>query len=315
MVTQRLDLSWWREGWARSRSQAQALISAGRVTMDGHVVRRAAVAVPPAAVVEAMADPYVSRGAHKLAGALDDLDLVVPARALDAGSSTGGFTQVLLERGCRQVVAVDVGTGQLVEPLRSDARVRLFEQTNARAALGTGPAAVVLGWPTLLHLAHPAARPGRCHRADGSVVLFALAFEVDGRGLGRGGWGRRCAGCLPGGGRRGGRGAGRATAPARGRRSGNRVLRLLSRTVLSAFVGLRRAHAAVASSGSWPTAAVRNGQTRSARWRAHPHRSPAVSAANRLVEGLARLHLSSPPSIAGDDPLLADVVAPLIRRS
>ena len=131
-MTRRLDLELVTRGLARSRSQAQALISAGQVKVDGEVVRRAAVAVSPAALVEARSDPYVSRGAHKLAGALDDLGLAVPARALDAGSSTGGFTQVLLERGCRQVVAVDVGTGQLAEPLRTDPRVLLFEQTNLR---------------------------------------------------------------------------------------------------------------------------------------------------------------------------------------
>jgi 23S rRNA (cytidine1920-2'-O)/16S rRNA (cytidine1409-2'-O)-methyltransferase len=128
----RLDLELLARGLARSRSQAQALISAGQVRVDGTVVRRAATTVPPAAVLEARPDPYVSRGAHKLIGALDDLDLAVPARALDAGASTGGFTQVLLERGCRRVVAVDVGTGQLAEPLRSDPRVRLWERTNLR---------------------------------------------------------------------------------------------------------------------------------------------------------------------------------------
>src|SRR5918998_6627686 len=113
----RLDLELVARGLARSRTQAHALIDAGRVTVDGTVVRRAATAVSPAAVVAAQTDPYVSRGAHKLIGALDDLGLVVPGRALDAGSSTGGFTQVLLERGCREVIAVDVGTDQLAERL------------------------------------------------------------------------------------------------------------------------------------------------------------------------------------------------------
>jgi 23S rRNA (cytidine1920-2'-O)/16S rRNA (cytidine1409-2'-O)-methyltransferase len=131
-VSRRLDLELVARGLARSRSQAQALIRAGRVRVDGTVVRRTAAVVPATAVVEADSDHYVSRGAHKLVGALDDLDLAVPARALDAGSSTGGFTQVLLERGATQVVAIDVGTGQLVEPLRSDPRVRLLEQTNLR---------------------------------------------------------------------------------------------------------------------------------------------------------------------------------------
>jgi 23S rRNA (cytidine1920-2'-O)/16S rRNA (cytidine1409-2'-O)-methyltransferase len=100
--------------------------------VDGVVARRAATRVNPAAVLEASADHYVSRAAHKLAGALDDLGLAVPGRALDAGASTGGFTQVLLERGCRQVIAVDVGTDQLAERLRDDPRVRSLPQTNLR---------------------------------------------------------------------------------------------------------------------------------------------------------------------------------------
>jgi 23S rRNA (cytidine1920-2'-O)/16S rRNA (cytidine1409-2'-O)-methyltransferase len=128
----RLDVELVARGLARSRTQAQAQISAGQVRLDGTVVRRAATMVSADAVLEAHADPYVSRGAHKLVGALDDLGLTVPARVLDAGSSTGGFTQVLLEHGAHQVFAVDVGTGQLAEPLRSDPRVRLFEQTNLR---------------------------------------------------------------------------------------------------------------------------------------------------------------------------------------
>ncbi len=96
------------------------------------MVRRAAARVQAAPVLEAATDHYVSRGAHKLAGALDDLSLAVPDRALDAGASTGGFTQVLLERGCRQVFAVDVGTDQLAAQLRDDPRVRSWPQTNLR---------------------------------------------------------------------------------------------------------------------------------------------------------------------------------------
>jgi 23S rRNA (cytidine1920-2'-O)/16S rRNA (cytidine1409-2'-O)-methyltransferase len=157
----RLDLELVARGLARSRTQAHALIDAGRVTVDGTVVRRAATAVSPAAVVAAQTDPYVSRGAHKLIGALDDLGLAVPARALDAGSSTGGFTQVLLERGCAEVVAVDVGRGQLVEPLRSDPRVRLLEQTNLRDL-------------TLAHVEH---RPVALVVADVSFISLTLLLR------------------------------------------------------------------------------------------------------------------------------------------
>ena len=188
----RLDLELVARGLARSRSQAQALISAGQVTVDGEVVRRAAAAVPPAAVVEARTDPYVSRGAHKLAGALDDLDLAVPARALDAGSSTGGFTQVLLERGCRQVVAVDVGTGQLAEPLRSDPRVRLFEQTNLReltlAHVDQQPVGLVVADVSFISLTLLLRPLTAVTAPDGALLLLVKPqFEVGRERLGPGG--------------------------------------------------------------------------------------------------------------------------------
>ncbi|MDN5725512.1 MAG: TlyA family RNA methyltransferase, partial [Propionibacteriales bacterium] len=76
--------------------------------------------------------PYVSRAAHKLIGALDDLDVPVSGRALDAGASTGGFTQVLLERGCRHVYCVDVGHGQLHPRVASDPRVTSWERLHLR---------------------------------------------------------------------------------------------------------------------------------------------------------------------------------------
>ena len=188
----RLDLELVARGLARSRSQAQALISAGQVRVDGLVVRRAATVVPPAAVVEATTDRYVSRGAHKLAGALDDLDLAVPARALDAGSSTGGFTQVLLERGARQVVAVDVGTGQLVEPLRSDPRVRLFEQTNLRdltlAHVEDEPVDLVVADVSFISLTL-LLRPLTAVTAPAGALLLLVKpqFEVGRERLGQGG--------------------------------------------------------------------------------------------------------------------------------
>jgi 23S rRNA (cytidine1920-2'-O)/16S rRNA (cytidine1409-2'-O)-methyltransferase len=188
----RLDLELVARGLARSRSQARALISAGQVKVDGEVVRRAAVAVPPAAIVEARTDPYVSRGAHKLAGALDDLDLPVPSRALDAGSSTGGFTQVLLERGCRQVVAVDVGTGQLAEPLRADSRVRLFEQTNLRDLTLTHvdhqPVGLVVADVSFISLTLLLRPLTAVAAADGALLLLVKPqFEVGRERLGAGG--------------------------------------------------------------------------------------------------------------------------------
>ena len=132
MSRQRLDREVVDRGLARSRSQAQAMISAGAVRVDGRTELKAAQLVEPGAEIEAVADRYVSRAAHKLLGALDDLGLAVAGRALDAGASTGGFTQVLLERGCTEVVAVDVGTDQLDPSLRYDPRVLVREQTNLR---------------------------------------------------------------------------------------------------------------------------------------------------------------------------------------
>jgi 23S rRNA (cytidine1920-2'-O)/16S rRNA (cytidine1409-2'-O)-methyltransferase len=96
------------------------------------VATRPAERVGTTEPIEVVTDPYVSRAAHKLSGALDDLDLQVTGRALDAGASTGGFTQVLLERGATEVIAVDVGTGQLADALRDDPRIRVWEQTNVR---------------------------------------------------------------------------------------------------------------------------------------------------------------------------------------
>ena len=179
-------------GLARSRAQAQALISAGQVQVDGAVVRRAATLVPAKAVVEAHTDRYVSRGAHKLAGALNDLGLAVPTRVLDAGSSTGGFTQVLLEHGARQVIAVDVGTGQLAEPLRSDPRVRLFEQTNLRdltlAHLDEQPVDLVVADVSFISLTLLLA-PLTAVTAPGGALLLLVKpqFEVGRARLGAGG--------------------------------------------------------------------------------------------------------------------------------
>jgi 23S rRNA (cytidine1920-2'-O)/16S rRNA (cytidine1409-2'-O)-methyltransferase len=131
-VTERLDRELVRRGLARSRSHAQALINAGQILVDGSVVERPGEQVAASAAIHGPDDRYVSRAAHKLIGALDDLQLSVTGRALDAGASTGGFTQVLLARGCQEVFAVDVGSDQLAPALRADPRVRLRERTNLR---------------------------------------------------------------------------------------------------------------------------------------------------------------------------------------
>ena len=132
----RVDAELVRRGLARSRQHAAELIDAGRVAIDGIPAVKPATAVAldaRLAVTESDERSWVSRGAHKLIGALDAFDIdVADRRCLDAGASTGGFTQVLLDRGARDVVAVDVGYGQLAWPLRSDHRVKVMERTNVR---------------------------------------------------------------------------------------------------------------------------------------------------------------------------------------
>ncbi len=123
---------------ARSRDHARELIEAGQVLVRGTSATKAATQVDdaePLVVTAAEAgSPYVSRGAHKLLGALDRFSAVTVAgrECLDAGASTGGFTQVLLERGASRVLAVDVGYGQLAWSLRTDPRVEVLERTNVR---------------------------------------------------------------------------------------------------------------------------------------------------------------------------------------
>ena len=139
MKLRRIDSELVRRGIARSRTQAQEMIAQGRVKLDGDIVLKAARQMNPAqaiVVAEHEDAEYVSRGAHKLAGALDALGerspLIEGRRCLDAGASTGGFTDVLLRRGAASVVAVDVGYGQLAWRLQADPRVEVRDRTNVR---------------------------------------------------------------------------------------------------------------------------------------------------------------------------------------
>ena len=135
----RLDAELVRRGLARSRDQAADLIAAGRVAVAGQVAAKPAsqVAVDAAITVERVSDSpeYVSRGGHKLAGALAAFDCLQVAgkRCLDAGASTGGFTDVLLRAGAAHVVAVDVGYGQLAWRLQTDDRVTVLDRVNIRS--------------------------------------------------------------------------------------------------------------------------------------------------------------------------------------
>ncbi|SDS27047.1 23S rRNA (cytidine1920-2'-O)/16S rRNA (cytidine1409-2'-O)-methyltransferase [Friedmanniella luteola] len=188
----RLDRLLLTRGLARSRSQAQALVAAGDVQVDGVVVTKASAVVPDRAALTVTADPYVSRAAHKLLGALDELGLAVGGRALDAGSSTGGFTQVLLERGCAPVYAVDVGTDQLVPALRADPRVVVREQTNLRDLTlghvdGT-PVDLVVADVSFISLTLLVAPLAGVTRPGGRLLLMVKPqFEVGRERLGRGG--------------------------------------------------------------------------------------------------------------------------------
>ncbi|MQW75352.1 TlyA family rRNA (cytidine-2'-O)-methyltransferase [Nocardioides sp. dk4132] len=136
----RLDAELVRRGLARSREHASELIAAGRVKVQGAVASKPATGVTTDVALVVADDPdrpdYVSRGGHKLAGALaafEPLGLRVEGRrCLDAGASTGGFTDVLLRHGAAQVVAVDVGYGQLAWRIQQDDRVVVHDRTNVR---------------------------------------------------------------------------------------------------------------------------------------------------------------------------------------
>ena len=131
----RLDTELVRRGLLGSRQQAAEAIAAGRVMVAGSPAERAARLVDPAEPIHVSGDrpQFVSRGGHKLAAALDRFGVIADGRrALDAGASTGGFTDCLLQAGAAHVVAVDVGRGQLAWSLRGDARVTVLERTNVR---------------------------------------------------------------------------------------------------------------------------------------------------------------------------------------
>ncbi|MCG2801548.1 MAG: TlyA family RNA methyltransferase [Cellulomonas sp.] len=198
-MTARLDVVLVARGLARSRRHAGELVHAGRVAVGGTTARRPAIAVDPAAPLEVLADPldqgFASRAAHKLEGALlawgPDGPAVTGADCLDVGASTGGFTDVLLRRGARHVVALDVGHGQLVARLATDPRVELREGVNARhlraGDVDPAPTLVVadlsfislrLVLPAMLAVAAPGAE---------LVVLVKPQFEVGRERLGSGG--------------------------------------------------------------------------------------------------------------------------------
>lgn len=188
----RLDREVVRRGLARSRTQAQSMVTGGAVALNGIVTRRPAEPVHDGDVIEAVPEPYVSRAAHKLSGALVDLDLRVTGRALDAGAAHGGFTQVLLERGCSEVIAVDVGWGQLADRLREEPRVVVWEHTNLRdlrlAHVGGRPVDLVVADVSFISLTLLVGALASVLKSDGAMLLMVKPqFEVGREHLGRGG--------------------------------------------------------------------------------------------------------------------------------
>jgi 23S rRNA (cytidine1920-2'-O)/16S rRNA (cytidine1409-2'-O)-methyltransferase len=187
----RLDQLLVQRSLAPSRERAQALILAGVVRVDGDRADRAAAPVAEdAALVVEQGPRYVSRGGDKLAGALDALALDVAGKvAIDVGSSTGGFTDVLLQRGAARVHAVDVGKGQLDWKLRNDPRVVVHEGVNAREGVPVDePVDVIVADVSFISL-RLVLPPALAHlRADGDVVaLVKPQFEAGREAVGAGG--------------------------------------------------------------------------------------------------------------------------------
>jgi 23S rRNA (cytidine1920-2'-O)/16S rRNA (cytidine1409-2'-O)-methyltransferase len=181
-------------GLVATRERARAVILAGQVTVNGQVVSKAGAPVADdAQVALAVPDhPYVGRGGIKLAHALDEFAVPVAGRrALDVGASTGGFTDVLLQRGAADVIALDVGHGQLDWKLRNDARVLVREGVNARALTAADvPHAVDIvtidvAFISLRHI-FPALLPFLAPSAD-IVALVKPQFEAGREEVGRGG--------------------------------------------------------------------------------------------------------------------------------
>ncbi|MFE3020260.1 TlyA family RNA methyltransferase [Streptomyces sp. NPDC059256] len=200
VARRRLDAELVRRKLARSREHASQLIAAGRVTVGGTTATKPATQVETSAavvVVDDDSDPdYVSRGGHKLAGALAAFmprGLTVEGRrALDAGASTGGFTDVLLRTGAAHVVAVDVGYGQLAWSLQSDERVTVKDRTNVREltleAIDDTPVDLVVGDLSFIPLGLVLPALVRCTAPGADLVLMVKPqFEVGKDRLGTGG--------------------------------------------------------------------------------------------------------------------------------
>ena len=189
----RLDKFLTDEGFLASRSEAQAAILAGKVRVNGRVASKASEKVSAADEIEAeKAHPYVSRAALKLKRALE-LFPINPTglHCLDVGSSTGGFTEILLEAGAAQVVAVDVGRDQFHDLLRNDERVSLFEQTDARhltADMLSVPPQLIVCDASFIGLEKVLATAMTLAATEAQLVaLFKPQFQVGPKHVGKGG--------------------------------------------------------------------------------------------------------------------------------
>ena len=196
-VRGRLDAELVRRGLARSREQAAELIAAGRVAVGGQVAAKPATQVAREAAVTVTDDDsgpqYVSRGGHKLAGALAAFPgfTVTGKRCLDAGASTGGFTDVLLRAGAAHVVAADVGYGQLAWSLQTDERVTVLDRVNVRSldpALVAPPPSVVVADLSFISLSLVLPALAACAAPDADFALMVKPqFEVGKGRVGAGG--------------------------------------------------------------------------------------------------------------------------------
>jgi 23S rRNA (cytidine1920-2'-O)/16S rRNA (cytidine1409-2'-O)-methyltransferase len=194
----RLDAELVRRKLARSREHASELIGAGQVYVGGQAASKPATQVQtdqPITVRDSGGPHWVSRGAHKLLGALAAFEpeglSVRGRRCLDAGASTGGFTEVLLSRGVSEVLAVDVGYGQLAWALRSDERVHVLDRTNVRdltADMVGGPVDVVVSDLSFISLTVVLpALSGVCAQGGDMVLMVKPQFEVGRSKVGKNG--------------------------------------------------------------------------------------------------------------------------------
>ena len=199
ITKQRLDKLLFERGLAASRERAQAMILAGKVLVDGQKISKAGTGVEPGAEIRVLGEDlkYVSRGGLKLEKALEHWQIDVSKKVcLDVGTSTGGFTDCLLQRGAAKVIAADTGQGQIDYRLRQDSRVRVLEKTNARyltqaqvgesvdlIAVDVSFISATLVLPAVIAAAFPAIdRQGRQ-----IVVLVKPQFEAGREHVGKGG--------------------------------------------------------------------------------------------------------------------------------